>query len=60
MPNPRYADMYMPTPGGGDPVAFSVWLTPTEPAALIGMLIYAGIFLVFAYLIYQRRQSKSE
>jgi len=60
MPNPRYADMFMPTPGGGDPVAFSVWLTPTEPAALIGMLIYASLFLVFAYLIYQRRQSKSE
>jgi len=60
MPNPRYADILMPTPGGGDPVTFTMWLTPTEPAALIGMLIYAGIFLVFAYFIYQRRQSKSE
>ena len=61
MPNPRYADLPpMPTPGGGDPVTFSVWLTPTEPAALIGMLIYASLFLFFAYIIYQRRQSKSE
>lgn len=60
MPNPRYADILMPTPGGGDPVSFTMWLTPTEPAALIGMLIYASIFLFFAYLIYQRRQSKSE
>jgi len=35
-------------------------ITPTEPAALIGMLIYTSFFLVFAYIIYQRRQSKSE
>ena len=61
MPNPRYAELPpMPTPGGGAHVTFSAWLTPTEPAALIGMLIYASLFLVFAYLIYQRRQSKSE
>jgi len=60
MPNPRYAEIMMPTPGGGDPVTFTQWLTPTEPAALIGMLIYTSVFLVFAYIIYQRRQSKSE
>ncbi len=60
MPNPRFAEIMMPTPGGGDPVLFTQWLTPTEPAALIGMLIYASLFLVLAYLIYQRRQSKSE
>ena len=60
MPNPRYAEIMMPTPGGGDPVTFTQWLTPTEPAALIGMVIYASVFLVFAYIIYQRRQSKSE
>ena len=60
MPNPRYADILMPTPGGEDPVIFTMWLTPTEPAALIGMLIYATVFLVLAYFIYQRRQSKSE
>lgn len=60
MPNPRYIEITMPTPGGGDPVTFTQWLTPTEPAALIGMLIYTIVFLVLAYLIYQRRQSKSE
>ena len=60
MPNPRYAEIMMPTPGGGDPVTFTQWLTPTEPAALIGMVIYASVFLVLVYFIYQRRQSKSE
>jgi len=60
MPNPRYAEIMMPTPGGGDPVTFTQWLTPTEPAALIGMVIYASVFLILAYFIYQRRQSKSE
>jgi ABC-type transport system involved in multi-copper enzyme maturation permease subunit len=60
MPDPRYAEIMMPTPGGGDPVTFTQWLTPTAPAALIGMLIYAGVFLILAYFIYQRRQSKSE
>jgi ABC-type transport system involved in multi-copper enzyme maturation permease subunit len=60
MPNPRYTEIMMPTPGGGDPVTFTQWLTPTEPAALIGMLIYIGVLLALAYFIYQRRQSKSE
>ena len=60
MPNPRYIEISMPSPGGGELVTFTQWLTPTEPAALIGMLIYISIFLVSAYFIYQRRQSKSE
>lgn len=60
MPNPRYAEIMRPTPGGGEPVTFTQWLTPTEPAALIGMVIYATVFLILVYFIYQRRQSKSE
>ena len=60
MPNPRYIEISMPTPGGGELITFTQWLTPTEPAALIGMLIYISIFLVSAYFIYHRRQSKSE
>ncbi len=60
MPNPRYVEIMMPTPGGGDPVTFTQWLTPTAPAALIGMLIYTSVFLVLAYCIYQRKQSKNE
>lgn len=60
MPNPRYTEITMPTPGGGDPVTFTQWLTPTEPAALIGMLIYTSVLLALAYFIYQQRQSKSE
>ncbi|MBA7700248.1 hypothetical protein ES703_108958 [subsurface metagenome] len=60
MPNPRYGEIMRSTPGGGDPVTFIQWLTPTEPAALIGMVVYASVFLILAYFIYQRRQSKSE
>jgi len=60
MPNPRYGEIMRPTPGGGDPVTFTQWLTPTGPAALIGMVVYASVFLILAYFIYQRRQSKSE
>jgi ABC-type transport system involved in multi-copper enzyme maturation permease subunit len=60
MPDPRYIEITMPTPGGGDPVTFTQWLTPTPTAALIGMVIYASVFIVLAYFIYQRRQSKNE
>jgi ABC-type transport system involved in multi-copper enzyme maturation permease subunit len=60
MPNPRYTEISMPAPGTGEFVTFTQWLTPTTPAALIGMLIYASVFLISAYFIYHRRQSKSE
>jgi len=60
MPDPRYIEITMPTPGGGEPVTFTQWLTPTEPVALIGILIYTSILLILAYFLYQRRQSKSE
>ena len=60
MPNPRYTEITMPAPGTGEFVTFTQWLTPTEPGALIGLLIYTSIFLISAYFIYQRRQSKSE
>ena len=60
IPNPRYIEITMPAPGTGEFVTFTQWLTPTELAALIGMLIYICVLLVSAYFIYQRRQSKSE
>ena len=63
MPDPRYSEIRMPTPGqggGGHFATFTQWITPTEPAAFIGMLIYASVFLAFAYFIYKRKQSKNE
>jgi hypothetical protein len=60
MPDPRYIELTFPGPGGGDPITFIQWLTPTELNALTGMLIYTGICLVFSYFIYKRRQSKNE
>jgi len=59
MPNPRYTEIQMQRQGG-EVVTFIQWLTPTEPAALIGMLIYISIFLTLTYFLYKRRQSKNE
>ncbi len=59
MPNPRYTEIPMPQ-HGGEFTTFTQWLTPTEPAALIGMLIYISIFLTLTYFLYKRRQSKNE
>ena len=62
MPDPRYAEIRMPTPGGGgggEFATFTQWITPAEPAAFIGMLIYASVFLALAYFIYKRKQSKN-
>ncbi|MFX0036067.1 MAG: ABC transporter permease [Candidatus Hermodarchaeota archaeon] len=64
MPNPRYAEISMPTGFGNNGhtefATFLQWITPTEIAALIGMLIYSTIFIGLAYLLYKRRQSKNE
>ncbi len=59
MPNPRYTEIRMQQ-HGGEFTTFTQWLTPTEPAALIGMLIYISIFLTLTYFLYKRRQSKNE
>jgi ABC-type transport system involved in multi-copper enzyme maturation permease subunit len=59
MPDPRYIEMVFPGPGGGDPITFIQWLTPTWEVAAIGMSIYSGVLLVLAYFIYKRRQSKN-
>jgi len=39
---------------------YSQWSTPSELGAALGMIIYIIIFLTLAYILYQRRQSKSE
>lgn len=63
MPDPRYSEINMPTGpggGGGEFATFINWVTPTEIAALIGMLIYISVFICLTYFLYKRRQSKSE
>jgi len=64
MPDPRYAEIMMPMGQGqngmGGMASFFSWSTPSEAAALIGMLILISIFLGSAYFLYRRRQSKSE
>ena len=64
MPDPRYIEIRMPTgprnQGDGEFATFLQWITPTEIAALIGILLFTTIFLGLAYFLYRRRQSKSE
>ncbi|MFX1366971.1 MAG: ABC transporter permease [Promethearchaeota archaeon] len=63
MPDIRYVEIRIPTGpggGGGEFATFINWTTPTEAAALIGMLIFISVFLVLAYLRFRQRQSKSE
>jgi ABC-type transport system involved in multi-copper enzyme maturation permease subunit len=60
MPDPRYIYLDLQPPGTGEPITFKQWLTPTIPASLLGMAIYISIFLILAYFLYKRRQSKNE
>ncbi|MFX1573218.1 MAG: ABC transporter permease [Promethearchaeota archaeon] len=64
MPNPRYTEIRMPTgpgnQGNGQFATFLQWITPTEVAAIIGILLFTAIFLGLAYFLYKRRQSKNE
>ena len=46
--------------GEGEFATFIMWTTPSEIAALIGMLIFISVFLCLTYFLYKRRQSKSE
>ena len=64
MPDPRYSEIRMPTGigggGEGEFATFIMWTTPSEIAALIGMLIFISVFLCLTYFMYKRRQSKCE
>ena len=60
MPNPRYEDVSLTSREEGEFIEIRRWITPSKIDALIGMLSFAGIFLLFAYIIYMIRQSKNE
>ncbi|MBN1214984.1 MAG: ABC transporter permease subunit [Candidatus Lokiarchaeota archaeon] len=55
MPAVRYETITHPPA-----LEYSQWSTPSEFGAALGMIIYIIIFLTLAYILYQRRQSKSE
>ncbi|MBD3256500.1 MAG: hypothetical protein GF383_15500 [Candidatus Lokiarchaeota archaeon] len=59
-PDERFTEILMPSAREGDFVEFKQWVTPKPSDALFGMLIFAGVFLFIAYMIYKRRQSKNE
>ncbi|MBY9006556.1 MAG: hypothetical protein KGD63_07335 [Candidatus Lokiarchaeota archaeon] len=58
MPIARYTTDLQGPPGAQFEI--STWLTPNEFGAALGMIIYITIFLIFSYILYQRRQSKGE
>jgi ABC-type transport system involved in multi-copper enzyme maturation permease subunit len=60
MPDDRYVEILMPSAQEEDFVKFKQWITPSMTDSLYGMLSFAGIFLIGAYIIYKRRQSKNE
>ncbi len=60
MPEDRFVEVLMPSSEEGQFVEFKQWITPSTTDALNGMLIFSSIFLLAAYLIYKRRQSKNE
>ena len=53
MPTERFVTRLDGPPG--DKFEFSSWVTPSEFGAFLGMVIYITIFLVFTYILYQRR-----
>ena len=55
MPTIRYETVTHPPA-----LEYSTWVTPSELGAAVGMITYIIIFLTLAYILYQRRQSKSE
>jgi ABC-2 type transport system permease protein len=57
LPEERFMEQIIPI-GEGDPLIFRIWLTPSVNAALYGMLIYTAALLIFAYLLFKRRQMK--
>jgi len=60
MPDDRYIEVLRPSTQEQEFVEFKQWITPSVIDALNGMLIFSGIFLIAAYIIYKRRQSKNE
>ena len=59
MPDPRFETVSFGRPGSNNP-EFKLWLTPSIPAAIIGMSFFSFLQLTAAYLLYKTRQSKNE
>ena len=59
MPDPRFENVSYGPPGRDNP-EFKLWLTPSIPAAIIGMSSISFLQLTVAYLLYKTRQSKNE
>jgi len=59
MPDPRFENVSFGRPGGDNP-EFKLWLTPSIPAAIIGMSLFSFLQITAAYLLYKTRQSKNE
>ena len=61
IPSERFIESPLMGPGGpggpDSPTGFS-WSTPSEAGAAIGLLVYALILIVSAYLLFRRRQQK--
>jgi hypothetical protein len=60
MPDPRFEMDEFGRHGAEDNPEFKRWITPSASGALIGMLIFASVFLTAAYIFYKLRQSKNE
>ncbi|WP_371804194.1 ABC transporter permease [Candidatus Lokiarchaeum ossiferum] len=59
MPSERFTEIGfgMGPPGMNDGPTFMSWATPSATGAIIGMIIYSGVCIAIAYLIYKRRQN---
>jgi len=60
MPDTRYEIDEFGDPDDKSNPEFKRWLTPSTSGALIGMITFSVVLLTAAYLLYKRRQSKSE
>ncbi|TFF95454.1 MAG: ABC transporter permease [Promethearchaeota archaeon] len=54
LPHPRYEILHMFT--GSEIVDLKIWLTPSYPVAICILLLYTAMLLIFASLIFKRKQ----